>query len=247
MGVEQYTYWSATINNPDANDWIIVMNPNEKYIRQVVYTLEKGEEGTEHIQAWIRLQRNQTFRAVQKLLPRAHLRSCDKDEYNENAYRYAQKNDETTLGNHVITINDPLPNIDTQLYKVLEKAYELYDFAKIDRDYWSWRGPHDLTLTQVRIKKMKWVDFRVLTEEVEGAFVEEKANLEKLFVSGSYEKMKQRFWRNILLRLKYTNNNAQGPESSCQGEESTEEDYEDRLGVCGEDRSEEADEQSDRE
>ena len=124
MPIEQYTYWSVTINNPDENDYLIMRNPNDKYIRSLVWTPEVGEEGTEHIQAWIRLQRNQSLAFVKKLYPRAHLKPTDKDMYNENSHQYAQKNDETTAGNHHVVLNDPLPGADTILYKVLDQAFD---------------------------------------------------------------------------------------------------------------------------
>lgn len=130
MPIEQYTYWSMTINNPDENDYVLVRNPNDKYIRQLVWTPEEGEkEGTPHIQAWIRLQRNQTFSFMKKLFPRGSFKHCEKDEYNENVHQYAQKNDNTTRGAHVITLNDPLLTIETMMKKVIVKMIEEQDEA----------------------------------------------------------------------------------------------------------------------
>jgi len=84
MKLEQYTYWSMTLNNPTESEMVLVRNPNEKYIRQFVWTPEVGEkEGTPHIQGWIRMQRNVSKTVLIKLYPRASFRPIDKDQYNE--------------------------------------------------------------------------------------------------------------------------------------------------------------------
>lgn len=195
--IEQYTYWSVTINNPDDNDWLITRNPNSKYIREFVYTQEQGEEGTIHIQAWLRLQRNQSMAFVKKLYPRAHIKPLKKDEYNENCHNYAQKDDETTRGNHHITLNDPLPAVDQILYKVLQLAFE--DKRKSD-----WRINKDLergemsdilTYTKLNDLHLDYFERKMITE---------KQGLEKIFISPSYEKIKLKYWREILTRI-YTN------------------------------------------
>lgn len=196
MAVEQYTYWSITINNPDENDYLITRNPNPKYIREMVWTPEVGgEEGTPHIQGWIRLQRNQSQAFVKKLYPRAHLKPCRKDDYNENCHRYAQKNDETTAGNHHITLNDPLPANDTLLYKVLDQAAEV---AVADRGLWTdlWHkfGAEMWLMPEVSLKKLD-------TDAVERSMITQQAGLEKIFISPAYEKMKDKYWREILFRV----------------------------------------------
>jgi len=165
-----------TINNPTEADGVLVRNPNEKYIRQLIWTPEVGEDGTPHVQAWLRLQRNQTMAFVKKLYPRAHLKPLTKEGYNENTHDYAQKDDETTAGHHVISMNDPLPGVDTILYRVLEQAYKGEE----------WKNDTELLRA---------------TEAVENQMVSERAGLEKLFISGTYDKMKRRFYRQIILRL----------------------------------------------
>lgn len=185
-----------TINNPDENDYLIVRNPNSKYVRELVWTQEVGEEGTEHIQAWLRLQRNQTLAFVKKIYPRGHFKHCDKDAYNENCHQYAQKNDDTTAGNHHITLNDPLPANDTLLYKVLENAWE----RLLKRDeYLLDRVQHDgmkgeLYGMGMSLKKLN-------TDVIEREMVLEKSGLEKIFISPAYEKMKAKYWREILIRI----------------------------------------------
>jgi len=176
------TYWSMTINNPDDNDAVLVRNPNDKYIRQLVWTVEEGEDGTEHVQGWVRLHRNNSMAFVKKLYPRAHLKPITKDEYNENCHDYAQKDDDTTRGAHVISLNDPLPAVDTILYRVLERVYERMDA--------------DQKLAGLLVN-----DMLRLTHQVEDEMVSDRAGLEKLFISGTYDKMKRRFYNQIISRL----------------------------------------------
>jgi len=196
MPIEQYTYWSVTINNPDENDYLIVRNPNPKYIREMVWTPEVGAEGTQHIQAWVRLQRNQSKAFVKKLYPRAHLKYTDKDVYNENSHQYAQKNDETTAGNHHITLNDPLPANDSLLYKVLDQAYD----RMLEREpKWKDRHEHEGLRDVIQSITIK----QLCCDIIEREMIMERSGLEKIFISPVYEKMKSKYWREILYRLKH--------------------------------------------
>jgi len=195
--LELYTFWSFTLNNPTESEMILIRNPNDKYIREFVWTPEAGEKTeTPHIQGWIRLQRNQSKPFMIKLYPNASFKGIGKDEYNENTHRYAQKNDVTTRGLHTISLNDPIPNADTQLYRVLREAFDRQfpdqvESAMIPEKYTVQHGIRDLHSSQ----------FLKLTEEIELEQVSQKANLEKIFVSPTYEKMKRKYWRQILSRI----------------------------------------------
>lgn len=195
--LELYTYWSFTLNNPTDAEMVLIKNPNEKYIREFVWTPEVGEKnGTPHIQGWIRLQRNNSKAFVIKLYPRASFRGIAKDEYNENTHSYAQKTDVTTNGLHTISLNDPIPNADTQLYRVLREAY--------DRTYPDLHESANIPETTSPLQEIKNINqkiFMKLVEEIELEMVTQKANLEKIFVSPTYEKMKQKYWRQILIRI----------------------------------------------
>jgi len=193
MPVEQYTYWSMTINNPEENDYVLVRNPNSKYIRELVWTMEVGDEGTEHIQAWIRLQRNQGLTFVKRLYPRAHLKNCDKDQYNENCHDYAQKNDETTAGNHHITLNDPIPSIERLIIEVISRTVDSLSEGS------PYNGRYGYCL--------KAVSYRTIHSEasfVERDLVREKGPMyAKVFVSPVYARLWKQygeelftFWRN---------------------------------------------------
>jgi len=218
--LELYTYWSFTLNNPTDSEMVLVRNPNQKYIREFVWTPEVGEKtSTPHIQGWLRLQRNNSKAFVIKLYPRASFRGIGKDEYNENTHAYAQKTDVTTNGLHTISLNDPIPNADTQLYKVLREAFDrsypvLQEHANDPKTY----------TIQLGIRHLNRTEFFKCIEQVEGEYVEQRANLEKIFVSASYEKMKAKYWRQILTRI-YTiqdasNSNASETTSHRSGTES---------------------------
>jgi len=179
------TYWSLVINNPSETDMVLVLNSNEKYIRSFVWTPEVGKDGTPHIQAWLRLHRNQPLSFVKKLYPQGHFKPIVKDDYNANTHTYVQKNDDTTVGVHTQTHNDPLPGQDTVLYRVLER-------------WWSNRR-EDLGL--LSIHEVQLNSMLSATETIENEMVSERAGLEKLFISPLYAKMKRRFWRQIIIRL----------------------------------------------
>lgn len=65
--------WSVTINNPTDDDhkqWASLVSL--PWVREVTGQLEKGEEGTLHIQGMVRTQ-SVRFAALKKALPRAHI------------------------------------------------------------------------------------------------------------------------------------------------------------------------------
>lgn len=233
MPIEQYTYWSMTINNPDENDYVLVRNPNDRYIRQLVWTPEVGEEGTPHIQAWIRLQRNQTFSFMKKLFPRGHFKACSKDDYVENTNQYAQKNDETTAGKHTITLNDPLVTIETIMKKVIERVIQ----QTLEQKVYTELDEH-----RVRVQR------EMVREDYRNA---------KFFVSATYKQMWREYGHDMYLNLygvyRQTIDAAdtgfeEGGEDTDQGESDEEgEDYEGGSSETDEGHSEGSGDQSDEE
>jgi len=215
------TYWSMTINNPDETDMVLVRNPNDKYVRILVWSPEEGADGTPHIQGWLRLQRNNSLAFVRKLYPRAHFRHILKDEYNENTQRYAQKDDKTSRGQHTISVNDPIPALDTTLYRVLERVLE-------DAGETIWAN--------------NWEDKDIIrsTKRIESTMVTEKSGLEKIFISNSYHKMKLQFWQEILVRLSRKKQEEQNVEIPVyNADDHTHEDGDDEEGGLRETSGEE--------
>jgi len=199
-----------TINNPTENDYVLVRNPNDKYIRQLVWTPEEGEEkGTPHIQAWIRLQRNQTYAMMRKLFPRGVFKHCEKPEYNENVHQYAQKNDVTTRGAHVISLNDPLPSIERLITEVIERSFE--NLCK-EAPY---SGRQDYGL-----RAIKYRDIFAECAHVEKDLVREKGPMyARVFVSPVYARLWSRFGEEIYLNWKLNKLDAGGSEGTRDGDE----------------------------
>ena len=221
MSAQLATYWSVTINNPTENDYVIVRQPHTNHIREIVWTPEVGEDGTPHIQAFVRLQRNATMGMMKKLYPRAHLKPAVKDDYILNAERYAQKNDATTVGAHTITLVDPIPAVDTLLYRVLTLT--------LDADGCGEDGRWSKTPSSMNLNRMLR-----LSREIEDDLVTKEARLEKLFLSPSYDRMKRRFWEQIMTRIINKRQQAaveivlpvhtqDGEASSCSSDEEQEE------------------------
>jgi len=191
MAVEQYTYWSVTLNNPTEADMLIVRNPNPKYVREFVWTPEEGAEtGTPHVQGWLRLQRNQTQAFVKKLYPTAHLKPCRKDEYNENTHNYAQKDDATTRGPHTITLNDPMPGVESVITDIMTRMMSNGDLPPTRAAMYSRGGVEDSAFSKQR---RRWVEEEVV--------IQKGPSYAKLFVSPVYERIWNEFARQIYLHL----------------------------------------------
>lgn len=198
MSVELATYWSVTINNPDENDWIIVMNPNDKYIREQVWTQEQGKEGTPHIQMWLRFHRSERRSLLRKLYPRAHTINVSKSsEYTENTRRYCQKDDDTTRSPHHIVISEPRPDAVTIILQLLRRwnkpitAKQLVDDI-IGMEEYSTEECYEFLRHQLN--------------SVMNDMVTEKPYLAKLFVSPTFDRTFVRFWKQFIRAVYITPN-----------------------------------------
>jgi len=182
MAMQTATYWAMTINNPDDNDRALVTNGYEQHVRSLIYTEEVGENGTPHIQAWIKLQRQQRMSFVKKLFPRAHLTPLTKDEHELNTRRYVQKNDETTDGAHIQTFNDPVPDCVSILKRfctrVLEENREIFDTGKMTGS----------SITS----QIKYLEGEAVIENPYNA---------KIFVSPTYTKIKTKYLEHIFQHI----------------------------------------------
>jgi len=114
-----HTHWQMTINNYDETDLALLRQGYPDHIRQLVYTLETGEEGTPHIQAFIKMKRDCRLTHMKKLFPRGHFQYLDSSEYKLNAQRYAQKLDATADGPATITNGDPLHTIEGSVRTII--------------------------------------------------------------------------------------------------------------------------------
>jgi len=193
------TYWRMTINNPDERDYALVRQGYPDDIRKIIWTPEEGENGTPHIQAFIRLQRNQTLTFVKKLYPKAHFKPCSKDDHIHATHDYAQKNDTTTAGLHHIVINDPQRDVLGAIEDILELWF-----------VWQWRERYAQemftmaqTMRDVQETGIEWIcqDVARRRRALENEYVE-RVNIRHsyLILSPSYERMWERFGNTIISR-----------------------------------------------
>lgn len=174
-------FWNFTINNYTDTHLALLQQAYPDYIRQLVYTLEKGEEGTPHVQAYLRLHRQQRLSFVRKLFPLAHFKPITSDEFHLNAQRYAQKLDSTAQSPATIT-NNPIPDPITELLGVIEDCYKSF--------------LHDTPYYEV-----SEADFKCYMLTIEGLRIETKPSLAKFYVSNVYSLAKKRYWRSLLAHV----------------------------------------------
>lgn len=146
-------FWSMTINNFDETDLALVQNGYPDHCREIVHTIEKGEEGTPHIQAWVKLQRQQRLSFMKKLFPRGHFKALMSDEYIANTKRYAQKLDETAAAAAVHRFNDPMKTIETVMRKVIDRMMDEYEDVE-DLDRARKAAERDLVLEDYKFAKI---------------------------------------------------------------------------------------------
>lgn len=159
-------FWGMTINNYDETDLAMVQNGYPDHMRELVYTLEQGEDGTPHVQAYLKLKRQQRLSFVKKLFPRGHFVALTSGVYIENTKRYAQKLDQTARSPAVHKFYDPVHTIEGLVRKVIIKAIEEYpDVEDLD-------------------------DAR---RSVERDLVIEDYSMAKVFVSATYKQMWKQF------------------------------------------------------
>jgi len=96
MAQGKFTTWGYTINNYTDQDLQQVRNPPE-WVREHVWTLEKGEEtGTPHVQGYFRCKTQvRTKHIATHWLTRASCGGLTTQEYKDNMRKYAQKQDAT--------------------------------------------------------------------------------------------------------------------------------------------------------
>lgn len=199
-----------TINNPTENDYVLVRHYNDEYIRLIAWTIEEGGTETEHIQAYVKLMKQQRMSFIKKLFPRGHFRSITSDEYNRNCRDYAQKNDETTRSWHVVAYNEQIPDVVQFLRKMLEEASgcdPTNDNQPDTAELWMqhWFNPREV-LNKVL--------------EVEKRAVATRPSVAKLLVSPTYTRVKKLYLREIVENIVTTlyHNDADDNEGEGTGE-----------------------------
>jgi len=197
------TQWSMVINNPSANDYALVTRGYPDYVREMIWTKEIGENGTEHIQAYVKLQRSQRMSFIKKLFPRGHFKSITRDEYSLNTKEYAQKDDETTAGQHRQVYNEPIPAADTLLYRLVEEALKLTSrwIRKLWEENTSTLDHPDKPDSPFNLDKDDWIRFADNLSKVEHATVRLQPRVEKILVSAQYKSIKKEWLKDIAMRI----------------------------------------------
>jgi len=175
---------------------VLIRNPNQDYIRQLIWTAETGEEGTPHIQAYIKLIKQQRMSFVKKLFPSGHFQPITSPEYNRNAVDYAQKEDETTTGAHVNTmvdtIADPVYLLNRLLRTIIDKAGDLSVYDTTESIFTALLNKPTFTPMKFPEKLLHMV------AEEERLLVRERPSICKLLVSAQYSKIKSEYIQTIL-------------------------------------------------
>jgi len=192
MAMNTATFWAFTINNPDENDYAIVRQGYSDYVRSLIHTTEVGQDGTPHIQGWLKLQKQQRLSFVKKLFPRAHFTPLSQAEHELNTRRYVQKDDETTAGAHIQRHNDPIPDAASlltqycQRYKdhILEQADNGTDKTEHQAEYID-KASNDIAALRRYIREQEKND------------VSFKPAMAKLLVSPMYSKIKKEYLEEI--------------------------------------------------
>ena len=167
---------------------VLIRNPNNDYIRQLIWTQEEGAEGTVHLQCYLKLIKQQRMSFVKKLYPAGHFKPVANAEYIRNAVDYAQKDDETTRGAHVNTLADTIADPVYLLNRLIRTI--------IDREFVD--ASHELNADQLFnillfcksshdtfVKKMlAWI------QDEETLLIRARPSVCKLLVSAQYSKIK---------------------------------------------------------
>jgi len=195
------TCWSMVINNPEENDYVLVRQFNKDYIREIAWTTEVGKEGTEHIQAYVRLQKQQRMSFIKKLFPRGHFKAITKDEYDLNTKNYATKNDETTAGLHYGAVADPIPSVDSLLKTICEEVFENYEEELMRELDWTAYNdaPRDQFAVWEELFNTKIHRILQVVRTVEKEKVHENPRVAKLLVSPTYQKLKREWLKEIFM------------------------------------------------
>lgn len=184
-----HTHWSMTINNYDDTDLALVQQGYPDHIRQLVYTLEQGKEGTPHIQAYIKMKRDCRMSHMSKLFPRARFAYLTSSEHKLNTQRYAQKTDETTRSAHTIINGDPFHSVEGTIRLVCLKILEEYMYEE------------DLSMAR------RWV---------ERDMVKADYTMAKVFVSATYKAMWKEFGSEMYNNIFHTHTHSHTQESVAE-------------------------------
>lgn len=130
--------WSITINNPTQSDLEEIRSlPNNKWFKGFENQMEKGKDGTEHIQGHLRTE-SIRFSAIKKALTRAHIEPA------KNAIALANyvKKEDTRIGDGVAVQQCSVGLVYAEVCKFwdsLEDFQAEYEERIIQDDFDKWK------------------------------------------------------------------------------------------------------------
>lgn len=142
------TTWGYTLNNYSEAELVLVRAATTvDPIVEHVYTPEKGEGGTPHIQGFLRCARQVRLTYLKKhWQPRANFTALSSDEYRANMRAYVQKQDHTaTAGTHQQRRAEPMlypaliPELIVKWIKEnTEEHHDEWELWRTTRLTWRW-------------------------------------------------------------------------------------------------------------
>lgn len=136
-------YWSITINNPTDDDFIRWEGlKGEKWVKKVMGQLEKGENGTPHIQGMLNTD-SVRFSQIKRALPRAHIEVAKKPAALAN---YVQKED-TRLAPLPTTRVATQSDVQRECLTLALDSYKQHNLKEPETqaDFYNWMQLHHLT------------------------------------------------------------------------------------------------------
>lgn len=204
---DRATAWSITINNPtDADRQRIELLKVNKWFREWKAQDEIGEDGTLHIQAFLRTEQIR-FSSIKKALPRAHIEVARNIPALAN---YVHKDDETAAGNR--------EHVKADTENLLEEALLVYVIDELNKFMYGEEETMKVLTEEFPTNKQLLKEFHrmdplfVLDQVAAGLIAYKGARIEMLvsnpLVRCAYKKF---FWA-IIIR------NARRKETVLQGE-----------------------------
>jgi len=203
MAMNTATHWGMTINNPSDSD-IALLTQYPDHIRKIVYQHEVGAEGTPHIQAYVKLQKQQRMSFMKKLWTTGHFTPLTNSEYQLNMERYCTKDDETKASATVVQHNEALDTVDSVLKRFCTELAgywsdrdswkEFPDY--IQREFHDWSGTSSQWET-ILDKFPRWIGGELAALQREAIL--ERPRIAKLLISPTYCKLVKTYLREIFL------------------------------------------------
>lgn len=177
--------WSVTINNPTADDNALWagLAANNSWVKEVKGQLEEGENGTPHIQGYVKTEYGRFFQKLRAALPRAHIevaknqfalsKYVEKEETRIGAVASVKTASQADLQNEMVYLLMYSTNMKYIASEKWDKSYDsialniLNNAEEIRRQ---WEPILDDAVKSLVIKGYYGVEFVVSNNQVRSAF-----------------------------------------------------------------------------